>query len=420
MSIKVDETLAKYMHDYVVKTCDEIGPRAPGSVEERKGAELVVDYLNELCNDVKLEEFKVSPKAFLGWIQIVVPMLIISLFIFKIFPLFSGILMTIAIFIAIMEFVLYKQLLDPVFPKKTSQNVIGTIMPSGEAKRTIVFSGHVDSAYQFNFIRWWGGVPYFALVFTALVLFFAFTFLSIMNAIVYLISPFIPSLILGIIDTIFTGAWFVFFVVGIPIGILFFLFTTWKPVPGASDNLSAVAVVLGIGKFLKDARESGGFFPKNTKVQLVVFGSEESGLRGSKYHAKIHEKEMKSEDSIVINMEVLTEPDSFYLLTTDLNGTVGLSKDVVVELEQTMNDLGYSPKRLKTPIGAGSTDSAALAQKGIKTTCIFGGNFGDIRASYINYYHTVRDTPDKVQPEALRQVCEICLNYLKKKDGELS
>ena len=39
---------------------------------------------------------------------------------------------------------------------------------------------------------------------------------------------------------------------------------------------------------------------------------------------------------------------------------------------------------------------------------------------YLNHYHTIRDTPDKVDPKALQQALDICLHYLKMKDEEVS
>ena len=35
-------------------------------------------------------------------------------------------------------------------------------------------------------------------------------------------------------------------------------------------------------------------------------------------------------------------------------------------------------------------------------------------------YHTVRDTPDKVDPKVLQKALHVCLNYLKMKDEEIS
>ncbi|MHA1145836.1 MAG: M28 family metallopeptidase, partial [Candidatus Helarchaeota archaeon] len=348
-------------------------------------------------------------------------MFIISILLFKIFPLLSGILMSIAILIALMEFVFYKQFLDPFFPKKKSTNTIGTFNPTQEARQTIIFSGHIDSPFQFNFIKWWGGFVYGIIMFSFIVTFILFFVISVVNAILFHLNLLLNNILLSLItDQAFSLLWIIMMIVGIPLGVLFFFFTTWTPTLGAGDNLSAVSVVMGVGKFLKEARESGDFFPKHTKVQIAAWGAEEIGLRGAKAYAKAHQKELKAENAIVINMEVIVTPTKFYLTTRDLNSTIKLSSEVINDLEQVFKDLNIEVGHIATPFGAGSSDSAAFAQKGIETTCIFGVDLGSSMKGYMQHYHTVRDTPDKVDPKALESVLKACIHYLKFKDKNLA
>ncbi|NHI94479.1 MAG: M28 family peptidase [Candidatus Lokiarchaeota archaeon] len=420
MSINVDDSDAKYMHNYV----KELGAfsRSPGSSGERKGAELTAEHMKKFSDDVKIEDFQLAPKAALGWIKLFVPLFFIALITFYLVPILSAILMAFNLFIAVGEFVFYKKVIDPFLPKKRSQNTYSIINPSQDTRQTIIFSGHVDSPFQFNFIKWWGGRIYAILVFGAIVIFLLFGILSILNAILITIDLFIPGyMIRYTTHVIFFIIWIIFWCLS-PIGALFFLFTTWVETPGCGDNLSAVSVALGVGNSLKKAKETGGFFPEHTKVIIMAFGSEESFLRGAMAYAKAHKDELLGENAIVINMEVIVEPDNFYAITRDLNGTVGLSKKVVNDIIKVSKELGFNVRKLAAPLGAGSSDSAALAREGIETTCIFGINIGKIirGKGYFNNYHTVRDTPDKVDPKALEQVLSICLHYLKTKDEEIS
>ena len=155
MSIKVDVSDIEYMYGYVKQLAEF--PRSPGSPGERKGAKMTAEFMKKFSDDVKMEDFQLAPKAYLWWIKIFVPLFFIALIIFYLVPILSAILMGFNLFMAVGEFVFYKKVIDPFLPKKTSQNTYGIINPTDEPKQTIIFSGHIDSPYQFNFIKWWGG-----------------------------------------------------------------------------------------------------------------------------------------------------------------------------------------------------------------------------------------------------------------------
>lgn len=420
MSIRVDESHGKYMHDYITKICDEVGTRSPGSEGEKKGADMTAEFMKDLCNEVEQEEFRVAPKAFLGWIKIDVILVIASVILFLVVPVASGSMMVIAVVLAVGEFIFYFEVLDPFLAKKISTNTIGTILPAKESKQTIIFSGHIDSPFQFSFIKWWKGLAYVILIASAFIILFSFAVVSILNAVwFFLFNLFNPPLFSYITSNPFTGVW-IFMICISPLIVLCYFFTTWVDTLGAGDNLSGVAVALGVAKFLKEAKETKSFFPKHIKVKVIAFGSEEIGLRGAKAYANAHKDECKAENTIVINLETIVDPAGFYIGTKDLNSTVKLSKKVAEEMHEVATSLELNPKYMSAPIGSGSSDSAALARKGIETICILGVNISNFRESYFNHYHTIRDTPDKVDPKAMTQVLNACLHYLKMKDEEVS
>ena len=419
MSITVTDADLEFMQKFI----REAGSfsRSPGSPGERKGAEMAAEIMKSFSDEVKIEEFKLAPKAAFWWIKLVVPLFFVAIATFKVAPIVSALIMIFNIFLAVGEFVLYKKIIDPFMPKSVSQNAYGVINPEGEVKQTIIFAGHIDSPFQFNFIQWWGGRIYTILVALVLAVFVVFGLLSIANGVWAALGMLFPEQIQYAMPGFFNVIWIIVICFS-PLAVLFFFFTTWIETPGCGDNLSAVAVALGVGHVLKKAKEEGGFFPKHTKVITMAFGAEEAFLRGAMAYADAHKEQLKKENAILINMETLVEPDNFFLITRDLNGTVKLSDEVVEEVAQVCRKLGYGAQKIALPLGSGSTDSAALARAGIKTTCIFGMNIGRIieGKGYFNYYHTIQDTPDKVSGTALRQVLEICLNYLKMKDEAVS
>ncbi|MFY9114151.1 MAG: M28 family peptidase [Dethiobacteria bacterium] len=420
MSIKVTDDDGRYMHDFVSK----VGAftRSPGSPGERKGAEMASEIMKEFADEVKIEDFQLAPKAALGWIKFVVPLFFVALALFNVKPIISGLIMIFNFFIVIGQFVLYKQIIDPFYPQKTSCNTYGVINPSGESKQTIIFAGHIDSPFQFNFIKWWGGRTYTILVFLVLVIFFVFGIMSVTNGVLAVISNYSTLFVVPeTVNTVFNIIWKVVICLS-PIAVLFFFFTTWIETPGCGDNLSAVSVALGVGHALNNLKERGEYFPEHTRVVTMAFGSEEAFLRGAMAYVKAHRDKLKAEQTILINLETLVDADDLFAMTSDLNGTVKLSKKVVDDLVKVAHKLGYQMKTMGMPLGGGSTDSAAFARAGIETSCIFGMDASKIieGKGYFNHYHTVRDTPDKVDPKVLQKALHVCLNYLKMKDEEIS
>ena len=71
-------------------------------------------------------------------------------------------------------------------------------------------------------------------------------------------------------------------------------------VPGAIDNLSAVSILLMIGRILKRHPE---LQPEDTEIRLVTFGCEEAGTRGSRAYVRAHEAELRAADAVFVNIE---------------------------------------------------------------------------------------------------------------------
>ena len=80
MSYKIDsDENSDYIYDTIAKFAY---PRAPCSVDERKAAEGVKEILEKQCDEVVIEEFTCYPKAFLGWIRLVLGCVALSFLLF--------------------------------------------------------------------------------------------------------------------------------------------------------------------------------------------------------------------------------------------------------------------------------------------------------------------------------------------------
>ena len=179
------------------------------------------------------------------------------------------------------EFFNYKEFIDPLFRKKSSQNVIGNFRSKGELKQIIIFSSHIDSALQFNLLKWlkWG---FLILAFGGIIIILVWLILSVIN-LVLMISG------LVIFRTLFFNVAIWLLIIGSPCFIGLFLFVPFgdkgNVVPGAVDNLSSCSVIVGLGRYLKQNIE---IIPDNTEIRLISFGCEECGLRGAFRYAEDH------------------------------------------------------------------------------------------------------------------------------------
>jgi len=405
------------MHKFIEDICDEIGPRESGKKEEELAGNRIEEELKNYCNKTWQEEYISSPTAFLGFIRYGAALLIISIILYLlslfidlggialdpsmsvIFSIISIGLTSFCILYFIGEVMKYYEIVDFMFPKKKSKNVIGVINPTDEVRQTIIFSGHHDSAYEFNlfyYLKTFGVVMIF-IGYIGILLFFIIDVLKLI-------------LFFTTIDLNFM--FFVFGIISIcliPIAFTYIFFHTYKAVPGAFDNLSAVAIVLGIGRFLSTNKNSE-YFPKYTKVMLISFAGEEAGLRGAKRFVKKHKKELRN-NTILINMDGIAHKDN--ILFTKNETLIGAKHDKKIneKLIKIAKDLNIGAQLGVLPFGA--TDAAAFSLAKLRATNISAFKY---EFHLPNFYHTRYDTPEIVEKEALGQVLQICLEFLKNSD----
>ncbi len=276
MDLEISTEQADYMYNLVEKIVREIGPRMSCSPQEAEGSKTLELELEQTCDEVVVEPFTCHPKAFLGWIKIILIMIVVSMIFYLFmqwvsdslliaFSLISFILTAVSFLIIWEEFFNYNEFIDPLFRKKTSQNVIGKFKALAEVKRIIIFSSHIDSALQFNLLKLigWGFIP--------------LAFLGILTILTWLIISFINLIIIligfSILKGIFFWATIWLLIIGTPcfIGLFFFvpIGNKGNVVPGAVDNLSSCSVIIGLSRYIKDYKE---IIPPNTEIRLISFG----------------------------------------------------------------------------------------------------------------------------------------------------
>jgi glutaminyl-peptide cyclotransferase len=169
-----------------------------------------------------------------------------------------------------------------------------------------------------------------------------------------------------------------------------------KPIIGANDGASGVAVLLQLAKLMKQS-------PQPIGVDILLFDGEDLGQNndltnfalGSKYFAAHKPAGFNPQYGILLDMiadaqlEIKKEPNS-----------MRYAPDVVEYVWSTAENLGLR-EFVDDTSGDIYDDHIPLNEAGIKTIDLIDFNYPD-RSN--RYWHTTQDTPDKCSPSSLRVV----------------
>ncbi len=396
---------ANYVARSIKKICKEFGPRGAGTEQEKKALEWMANDLKESCDEVKTQEFTIHPGAFMGWIRLTVvfvTMAAILVFLTHFLPnlalyfsIGALVLVAISLFFIITEFILYKETLDPFYPKKTSHNVIAVRKASGDTKRRIILSGHADSAPEWRFTYWGGPKILYPVVGTGLLGVVYTVIVSVITLIFVLQGKNIAESqvmwILSIINVCLIPAFLAC--------ILFY--NPKRIVEGANDDLTGCLVSMSVPRFLKD--QDIRF--ENTEVMVLITGSEECGLRGAKAFCKEYAEKFKSEkgvETIFVGFDTVRDFDFMTIYNKDMTGTVKNDEEACALVKNAGALCGYDIP-LET-IALGSTDAAAFSQAGIKAA-----SFVAMDPTPARYYHTRLDTHENLDLKTIEAGVDIAL-----------
>ena len=387
---------------------DRFGPRPPGSDASRQCADALADEARPHADSVELQDFKVSPLAFLGWIRVLV-----SAYILAVGCLWLGwygiavMLMTAAVGLLILQFFLYREVLDPFYPKSTGRNVLASLEPGGDVKGELFISGHHDSARIFNFFI---HQP-------------ALYSLRVNGGIGSLLLLFFVSIVMALIDgpggspAWSRGVAVVFTVLLVFDGPLWF-FASKKNTPGAGDNLASTAVAWEFLKACAEEKKAGRGF-EHLRITAVSWDAEEAGLRGSRAWRKSRRKDPIPHPAWNLNLECLYDPQEMFLLTTDINGSVDLSVSLAQKCSRILSEkTDYGAPCKPVAFLTGGTDAGETARAGVQATTLMGMPWAnDARASV---YHTPKDDVESVNADAVEASLRLAEALAAELDGELA
>jgi aminopeptidase YwaD len=404
MSIDITKSARTALND-TANWIDCFGGRLAGSDACRDTAEKLKSELTGPCGEAHLEEFETHPAAFMSFHRISFTVYVIStLLLILRQPIPAAVGFVSIITIGMLEFGVYKELVDFLYPKKTCQNVWAKLEPQGEARQQIIISGHHDSAHELSFLRSHQKLYAFRIILPDW-----FQMLGVVYSLYWAGYR------------IFTGADPAYW--QLPTAMLFigiFLFAPKfflagpKATPGAGDNLIASAMAVELAR--QASVQPGRSRLQHTRLIFVSFDAEEAGLRGSRAFARRHSSELQSLPTCMLNIDSIYNLDDLQFLINDLNGYVPLSGEVVEECLEVSRQAGIPVRTMKMIFGGGATDACELAKVGVKATTLIAMPTGLIRDGLA--YHTINDTVEAIEPGAVEACLRIAWDWLHWKDQQ--
>ncbi|MHA1405393.1 MAG: M28 family peptidase [Candidatus Helarchaeota archaeon] len=275
-----DDEYGKFMWDSIKQLCDDFGPRPPTSEAERQAALSYEKELGKYCNETVVDTFETRPNAYpQGFVRLVAVISCLAFFFFIFtfpFNLLTILLCILGLWIFYSTLFQQKEWIHVLFKKESSQNVFGIIKPQKATRVRVLFGGHMDSAWESGVAKF--GKSLFIITFGGAALIPYAIVLSIIKSVQVILGLSFVSLFpitITMSDLIFFipffGGWF---------WLLIYVLHAWgkrtRATLGANDNLSGVAISLGVARYLHEHPL------KNIEVWCGAFGCEECGDQGSK------------------------------------------------------------------------------------------------------------------------------------------
>jgi aminopeptidase YwaD len=385
---------------------DSYGPRLAGSKScGLAGREIYADLV-QICGSGAIEAFQTHPGAFMNFYKINTAIFLGGLAsIYLNLAWLSAIFFTLILVGGFLEFGAYREFYDFLYPVKVCQNVTARLEPQGEVKQQLILSGHHDSAQILNLLRKNQKLYGLKIVVPDIVFF---------TALIFSWYWWISSQGYGVLPVFFlSGKLF------LSLGFFLILpkFFTADPqgTPGAGDNLVASMMLVELARVLvNQPGQPGKSCLSHTRLILVSFDAEESGLRGSRAFVKKHCDELQSLPTYMLNIDSIYNVEHLQFLISDLNGSLPLSKELAEECRALAGSAGLTSRLTRMVFGGGSTDAAELTRVGVRATTMLAMPTALVRDGLV--YHTVNDTVDAIEPEAVRACLEVACRLVDKLD----
>jgi hypothetical protein len=174
-------------------------------------------------------------------------------------------------------------------------------------------------------------------------------------------------------------------------------------VPGANDNLSAVATLLSVAERLTEQP------PDGVRVLLLSTGGEESFMEGMRGFVARHRSELDPLHTRVVALECVGSP---HLLLMEGEGMLRMRDHddaLREELQAAADAVGVSLWR-GLRLGAGATDALPALKAGYRAACLAGCNELKVPANY----HWPTDVPENLCWETIDAAASVAVSLARR------
>lgn len=382
------------MKALIIDFIERFGGRLAGSQAEKNAQLYLKQLLDEFCDKTDLHTFhKPIHAKFHGlkWISLLY-------FIALIVALYNT---RIALVLAVLtawlfwgNFVSFRGILNPFYPKIESWNVTGTIEPKGEVRSTIAVAGHMDSTREFI---WWYHFKQRGI------------YLNVLGGVLFFTFGIVPLLGLLFCNSAGISGWvyyvWLFYAILSPTVLSFAFIHGKEVVPGAQDNLSGIVTAFYTVKAFTDENRL-----QHTRLKMISFGSEETGLCGSAAYVEAHKEQLLKENAHLVNLDGIMNINEIQVLTKERMAGIHYTKSLITAVENSFKAKKVAYR--KDVLNIGGTDGAYFVRNGIPSTTILGLPTDRLDPTY----HTRLDVPEFVDERAMESVREVLVDFIQKHD----
>ncbi len=134
------------MKEFIQEICEAVGPRISGSPQEAQAARLIAARLEVASDEVGIEEVPIHIGVAPALTTLLVGGVLVALVLYWFVPLLAVLLIPLVLLVLYLSRPRGKDVIDFLFPKGMTQNVVAKLHPTGPTKRRVILSGHHDSA----------------------------------------------------------------------------------------------------------------------------------------------------------------------------------------------------------------------------------------------------------------------------------
>ena len=390
--------LAEKVMAGIRRICRQLPARAPGSRGERLAAEAFAGQLRQAgCTRVQLESFPLHPQAFYGcFFWALIPELLCCLGFF-LRPWLAVIFGAGTLLVMGIHFLLYREALDPLFPRVQSVNLTAIRPCRGRPEGRLLLNAHLDAAWEWPLNYRWGGIVFELQGIMSVLGLVSYTFLGIAR----LAGAGAWTRRAGLVCLGFLPFWIA----------LALLRDPRRVVDGANDNLSGCCIAVELMKAMADQDR----LSEHTELGVVLTGAEECGLRGAKAWCRAHREEFRDVPTYILSFDTIHDPAWLMVNRRDLNGLVRADRELADRFLRAAKAAGVPCRPGWVPPLGGATDAAAFTQGGFRAVSVTG-----LSHRLERYYHTRRDSWDNLNPLGLRNCLKAALHMIREFDGEKS